>query len=90
MNNLIEVDDETTKGAQLISYVTKLRAPKKAVIVRKQKPLIDGEMGLPGPKPTQTQLEAWLEPKDDEEELPLDVAISAIKKKLTAKHKARK
>jgi hypothetical protein len=90
MKYLVEIDDQTTKGAQLITYITKLRAPKKAVMVRKERAIRDSEMGLPGPKPSKRQLEAWLEPHEDEEEMPLDVAIASIKKKLQSKAKAKK
>ena len=58
--------------------------------IRGERPLTDGEMGIPGPKPSKAQLEEWLEPKEDEEEMPLDEAIEYIKKKLEAKRKTRK
>jgi len=90
MKYLVEIDDQTSKGAQLISYIEKLRAPKKAVIVRKERVLTDEEMGFPGSKLSKTQLEAWLEPKDDEEGRPLSEAIAAIKKRLTSKSKVGK
>jgi hypothetical protein len=90
MKYLVEIDDETTKGAQLISYIEKLKAPKKAVVVRKERALTDEEMGFPGPKPSKAQLEAWLEPDEDEEEMPLSEAIAAIKKRLILKSKTRK
>ncbi len=38
----------------------------------KDAPLTDGEMGLPGPKPSKAQLEEWLKPKDDEEEFTIN------------------
>jgi hypothetical protein len=56
------------------------------VTIRKERPLTDGEMGLPGFKPSKKQLEEWLEPKEDEEEMPLKDAISAIKKRLHSKY----
>lgn len=87
MKYLVEIDDETTKGAQLINYIEKLKAPKKAVAVRKERALKDEDMILPGRKPTKAQLEAWLEPKDDEDEMPLDIAIAEIKKGLASKIK---
>jgi hypothetical protein len=90
MKYLVEIDDQTSKGAQLISYIEKLKAPKKAVIVRKERALTDDEMILPGPKPSKAQLEAWLEPDEDEEEMLLSEAIAEIKKELTSKSKARK
>jgi hypothetical protein len=90
MKYLVEIDDQTPKGAELISYIEKLKAPKKSVVVRKERPLSDGEMGLPGPKLSKAQLEAWLRPDEHEEEMPLDLAISAIKKKLGAKAKKKK
>jgi hypothetical protein len=86
MRYIVEIDDQTDKGAQLISYIGKLRPSKKAVTIRKERPLTDGEMGLPGPKPSKAQLEEWLEPKEDEEEMPLKDAISAIKKRLHSKY----
>jgi hypothetical protein len=86
MRYIVEIDDQTDKGAQLISYIEKLRPSKKAVSIRMEKPLTDGEMGLPGPKPSKAQLEKWLEPKEDEEEMPLKEAIDAIRKKLRSKY----
>jgi hypothetical protein len=68
----VEIDDQTAKGAQLISYIEKLRPSKKAVTIHRERPLTDGEMGLPGPKPSKAQLEEWLEPKDYEEGFTLD------------------
>ena len=70
---IVEIDDQTDKGAQLITFIEKLHAPKKAVTMRKEKPLTDGEMGLPGPKPSKAQLEEWLEPKEDEEEFTIRI-----------------
>lgn len=90
MKYVVEIDDQTAKGAQLVDFITKLRASKKAVVIRKERPVKDAEMGLPGPVPGKAQLEAWLKPQDSEEEFPLDVAIAAVKRKLTAKHKGRK
>ena len=90
MKYLIEIDDQTAKGAQLINYIEKLKAPKKAVIVRKGNAITDEDMILPGRKPSKAQLEAWLEPKDDEDEMPLSIAIAEIKKELTSKTKTRK
>jgi hypothetical protein len=90
MKYLVEIDDQTIKGAQLISYIEKLKAPKKAVVVRKDRGLRDEDMILRGRKPTKAQLEEWLEPKDDEAELPLGVAIVEIKRNLTSKAKTRK
>jgi hypothetical protein len=72
MRYIVEIDDQTSKGAQLVEYIEKLHAPKKAVTIRKEKPLTDEEMGIPGPKPSKAQLEEWLEPKEDEEGLTLD------------------
>lgn len=86
MRYIVEIDDQTDKGAQLINYIEKLRASKKAVTVRKEKPLTDGEMGLPGPRPSKAQLEQWLEPREDEEEMPLKEAIDEIKKRLRSKY----
>jgi hypothetical protein len=88
MKYLVEIDDQTTKGAQLISYIEKLKAPKKAVVVRKERALTDEEMIMPGPKPSKAQLVAWLEPDEDEEEMLLSEAIASIKKELATKSKA--
>ncbi len=90
MKYLVEIDDETSKGAQLISYIEKLKAPKKAVIVRKERALTDEEMILPGPKPSKAQLEEWLKPDEDEEETPLDEVIASIKREIASEAKKRK
>ena len=91
MKYVVEIDDQTSKGAQLISYIEKLKAPKKAVVVRKERALLDEEMILPGgPKPSKAQLEEWLRPDEGEEETPLDALIESIKKELTSKAKSKK
>ena len=41
----------------LIGEIEKLRASKKAVTFRKEEPLTDEEMGVPGPKPFKERLE---------------------------------
>ena len=86
MRYIVEIDDQTDTGAQLLTYIEKLRASKKAVTIRKEEPLTDEEMGVPGPKPFKERLEAWLEPKEDEEEMPLKEAIDAIRKRLHSKY----
>ena len=90
MKYIVEIDDQTDKGAQLISYIEKLRPSRKAVTMRKEPSLTDEEMVMPGPKPSKERLEAWLEPKDDEEEMPLNEAIEAIKKTLQSKNPDQK
>ena len=86
MRYIVEIDDQTDKGAQLLTYIEKLRASKKAVTIRKEEPLTDEEMVMPGPKPSKKRLEEWLEPKDDEDEMLLKDAIDAIKKRLHSKY----
>jgi hypothetical protein len=86
MRYIVEIDDQTDKGAQLISYIEKLRPSKKAVTIHKEQPLTDEEMVLPGPKPSKERLEEWLEPKDDEEEMPLKEAIEEIRRDLKSKY----
>ena len=89
MRYIVEIDDQTDKGAQLITYIEKLHAPKKAVTIRKEGPLTDEEMVMPGPKPCKERLEEWLEPKDEEEEMPLKEAIEEIRKDLKSKYAKR-
>ena len=89
MRYIVEIDDQTDKGAQLITYIEKLHAPKKAVTMRKEGPLTDEEMVMPGPKPSKERLEEWLEPKDEEEEMPLKEAIEEIRKDLKSKYAKR-
>lgn len=89
MRYIVEIDDQTDKGAQLITYIEKLRASKKAVTIRKEEPLTDEEMGLPGPKPSKERLEAWLEPKEDEEEFTIDELKVYIEKKRAQNKKKR-
>jgi hypothetical protein len=90
MRYIVEIDDQTDKGAQLITFIEKLHAPKKAVVMRKEKPLTDGEMGLPGPKPSKAQLEEWLEPKEDEEEFTLDELKVYIENRRSQKRAKKK
>ena len=47
--------------------------------------LTDEEMILPGPHPSKAQLEAWLKPDENEEEMLLSDAIAGIKKRLLSK-----
>ena len=89
MRYIVEIDDQTDKGAQLITYIEKLHAPKKAVTMRKEGPLTDEEMVMPGPKPSKERLEEWLEPKDEEVEMPLKEAIEEIRRGLKSKYAKR-
>ena len=86
MRYIVEIDDQTSKGAQLVSYIEKLRAPKKAISIRKERSLTDGEMGLPGPKPSKAQLEEWLEPKEEEEEF----SVNELKKYIENRRSLKK
>ena len=89
MRYIVEIDDQTSKGAQLVDFIEKLRAPKKAVSIRLEQPLTDEEMVLPGIKPSKTRLKEWLKPQDDEEEFTIE-ELKTYVTKIRAQNKVKK
>ena len=69
MKFVVEIDGDTKAGQQALEYLRHLKTTQKAVYIRKLKgrqfiPLSPEEMALPfGRKPTQTELDEFLDRK---------------------------
>ncbi len=82
MKYLIEVESDSAKGSELLKYIEHLEAPKNDIRMIYEPPLTDEEMALPPTrKVSRATLEAWLEPKDDEEEFTGDEILKYLEKK---------
>jgi hypothetical protein len=55
------INEKTEQGKSVIQFIKNLHAPQTAIKVKKiERELTDEEMALPGFKPTDEELEAWL------------------------------
>jgi hypothetical protein len=89
MKVIIEVNPRSAKGAQLLKYVEKLKAGKRAVTLRQATEINDDEMGLPGTPPNSRLLNEWLRPDVNEPSYTLDEA-KTLSKQYLEKHRLKK
>lgn len=81
MKYVIEVDGDSEKGSKVIEYIRQLDASDADVHILNEPELTDEEVAMPPTrKVSQATLDAYLEPRDDEEEFTADEALAYIRK----------
>ncbi|MCW3127405.1 MAG: hypothetical protein JWO03_3063 [Bacteroidetes bacterium] len=81
MKKVIEFDTDTEKGAKLIKYIEQLDASHNDIHILNEPSLTDEEVAMPPTrKVSQATLDAYLEPKDDEQGFTAKESLAYIRK----------
>jgi hypothetical protein len=90
MKYLVEIDADSEKGSKAIKYIKGLDAADSQIHFINEPALTDEEMAMPPSRMvSEATLDAWLEPKDDEEGFTIEQSKLYTQKRLEELRKGK-